>query len=81
LPGAHVIIKRGRQEVPDEVLQRAAEMAAYYSRAREGETKVAVDVTERRFVRRMRGRFPGMVTYRNERTIQVRPGEWEPEDL
>jgi predicted ribosome quality control (RQC) complex YloA/Tae2 family protein len=75
LPGAHVIIKRDRREVPDAVVQRAAELAAYYSRARDSETQVAVVVTERRFVRRMRGKYPGMVTVRNERTVWVR-GDW-----
>jgi predicted ribosome quality control (RQC) complex YloA/Tae2 family protein len=72
LPGAHVVIKRGRQTVPETVIQRAAELAAYYSRARHSETQVSVDVTERRFVRRVRGKYPGLVTYRNERTLWVR---------
>lgn len=72
LPGAHVVIKAGRQAVPDEVIERAAQIAAYYSRARDGESNVPVDVTKRRFVRRRRGKCPGMVTYRNERTIWVR---------
>jgi predicted ribosome quality control (RQC) complex YloA/Tae2 family protein len=71
LPGAHVVIRRGRQEVPEDIVLRAAGLAAYYSRARDSESQVAVDVTERRFVRRMRGRHPGMVTYRNERTVWV----------
>jgi predicted ribosome quality control (RQC) complex YloA/Tae2 family protein len=72
LPGAHVVIKRGRQTVPDLVVQRAAELAAYYSMARDVDGRVAVAVTERRFVRRMRGGHPGLVTFRNERTIWVR---------
>ena len=69
MPGAHVVIKRVKKRVPDQVVQRAAEFAAFYSRARGGGGKVSVDVTERRFVRRVGSRFPGMVTYRNERTI------------
>jgi predicted ribosome quality control (RQC) complex YloA/Tae2 family protein len=72
LAGAHVVVKRGRQPLPDEVLQRAAELAAYYSRARDSETQVPVDVTERRFVRRVRGAYPGLVKYRDERTLWVR---------
>jgi predicted ribosome quality control (RQC) complex YloA/Tae2 family protein len=32
---------------------------------------VGVDVTERRFVRHVRGDHPGLVTYRNERTVWV----------
>jgi predicted ribosome quality control (RQC) complex YloA/Tae2 family protein len=69
-PGAHVIIKSGGQPVPEEVIRRAAELAAHYSPAR-GESGVDVDVAERRFVRRVRSGHPGMVTYRNERTVRV----------
>jgi predicted ribosome quality control (RQC) complex YloA/Tae2 family protein len=72
LPGAHVVIKRGRQVIPEQVIQRAARLAAYYSRARGSERQVAVDVTERRFVRRVGGKYPGMVTYQNEETLWVR---------
>jgi len=75
MPGAHVVIKRSRQVVPDEVVQRAAQLAAYYSRARNSDSRVAVDVTERRFVRRLRGKYPGMVTYRNEQTVWVKGAE------
>jgi predicted ribosome quality control (RQC) complex YloA/Tae2 family protein len=71
-PGAHVIVKRGHREVPEEVVQRAAELAAYFSSMRE-EEQVAVDVTERRFVQRLRGGHPGQVTYRDERTIWAEP--------
>jgi predicted ribosome quality control (RQC) complex YloA/Tae2 family protein len=69
-PGAHVIVKSGGRDVPETVIQRAAELAAYYSPAR-GEAQVGVDVTERRFVRRVRGGHPGLVTYKNERTVWV----------
>jgi predicted ribosome quality control (RQC) complex YloA/Tae2 family protein len=34
---------------------------------------VEVDVTRRRHVRKIKGSGPGMVTYRNERTIAVTP--------
>ena len=71
-PGAHVIITSGKQTVPEELIQRSAELAAYHSTARRGDSQTAVDVTSRRFVRRVRGGHPGMVTYRNERTIWVK---------
>jgi predicted ribosome quality control (RQC) complex YloA/Tae2 family protein len=69
-PGAHVIIKTGGRTVPEDVIRRAAALAARHSPAR-GEARVSVDVVERRFVRRLRGGRPGLVTYRNERTIWV----------
>jgi predicted ribosome quality control (RQC) complex YloA/Tae2 family protein len=70
LPGAHVIIKSGGTQVPEQVIQKAATLAAYYSPAR-GESHVGVDVTERRNVRRKRSDRPGLVSYRNERTVWV----------
>jgi predicted ribosome quality control (RQC) complex YloA/Tae2 family protein len=77
LPGAHVIVKTGGRPVPEDAVERAAELAAYYSSARESES-VDVDVTERRFVKRAPGGRPGMVTYGNERTLLVEPGKPEP---
>jgi predicted ribosome quality control (RQC) complex YloA/Tae2 family protein len=76
LPGAHVVVKSGGRPVPDEVVKEAARLAAYYSSARESD-RVDVDVTERRYVKRAPGRRPGMVTYRNERTLYVEPASPE----
>ncbi len=72
VPGAHVIIKSGAADVPDNVIRRAAEIAAYYSRAR-AESRVLVDVTRRKYVRKIKGGKPGMVTYRNESPLEVAP--------
>ncbi|HLU10554.1 MAG TPA: NFACT RNA binding domain-containing protein, partial [Oceanobacillus sp.] len=77
VPGAHVIIKMDGRSVPESVIERAAELAAYYS-ANQNEGKVIVDVTERRYVKKIKGAGPGMVTYRNEETRTVAPrGEKE----
>jgi predicted ribosome quality control (RQC) complex YloA/Tae2 family protein len=78
LPGAHVIVKSSRRDVPAEVITGAAQLAAYYSAARRSE-QVEVDVTERRFVRRLAGGRPGQVTYRNEETLRVNPPIAEPD--
>lgn len=72
IPGGHVVIKSGGREVPERTLRQAAALAAYYSRDRH-EDLVAVDYVARRRVRRARGKRPGLVTYRGERTIRVRP--------
>lgn len=72
IPGAHVIIKTGGRAAPPAVVERAASLAAYYSAAR-GEARVPVDVTERRYVRKIKGGKAGMVTYRNESTLNVPP--------
>ena len=74
VPGAHVIIKSGGRPVADNVLQRAASLAAYYSASR-GEGHVEVDSTERRHVRKIKGGKAGMVTYRNESVIEAVPAD------
>jgi predicted ribosome quality control (RQC) complex YloA/Tae2 family protein len=72
LPGAHVVVTGGRGEPPPSVLADAAAIAAYYSAGR-GAGKVPVDITRRRYVRRLRGGRPGQVTYTHERTLVVAP--------
>lgn len=74
VPGAHVIIKSGGREVPRQTLEEAARLAAYYSQAREN-SSVAVDYTQQRYVRHMKGGGPGMVIYERERTLSVPPIE------
>jgi predicted ribosome quality control (RQC) complex YloA/Tae2 family protein len=74
VPGSHVVV-RWRQTNGEEhpaAIVIAAGLAAYYSAARSS-TTVDVDVTRRRYVRKIKGAGPGMVTYRNERTVAVRP--------
>ncbi len=72
VPGAHVIIKHDGRRVPEDVIETAASLAAYYSALRD-ETKVPVDVTRIKYVRKIKGAAPGMVTYRNESTRLVAP--------
>ncbi len=73
MPGAHVILSRSAGAPADAAIETAARIAAHYSAGR-GAGKVPVDVTRRRFVRRVRGGRPGQVTYTNERTVNVAPG-------
>ncbi len=72
VPGSHVVIRNGGATVDPETLKQAAQLAAYYSAAR-SESQVQVDYTERRHVRKIPGAPPGMVTYRQERTLVVKP--------
>jgi predicted ribosome quality control (RQC) complex YloA/Tae2 family protein len=60
----------------DETVEAAAALAGYYSSLRNS-GQAEVDVTRRRFVRKIKGAGPGMVTYRNERTIAIRPASEE----
>ena len=71
-PGSHVVVRTAGQKLPNRVLQRAAELAAFYSQGRT-DSRVAVDWTPRKFVRRIRGGPPGLVSYINEQTVDVPP--------
>jgi predicted ribosome quality control (RQC) complex YloA/Tae2 family protein len=69
--GAHVIL-RGKGEPPAEVVERAAQIAAAHSAAR-GAGAVEVDITRRRYVKKVPGGAAGLVRYTNERTKRVAP--------
>lgn len=72
VPGAHVIVRCHGHLVPPATIQRAAELAAYYSAARD-EPEVIVSVVPRRRVRRQPGGHPGQVIYTGEETVRVQP--------
>jgi len=74
--GSHVVVRwrvPGGDERPA-TIEAAARLAAWYSAGRDA-TRIEVDVTKRRHVRKIKGGRPGLVTYRNERTTAVRPGD------
>ena len=72
VPGAHVIVRAVGRPLPPDTIQRAAELAAFFSRSQK-ESSVVVDYTLRRHVRRIRGAAPGLVTYAKEQTVRVSP--------
>lgn len=73
VPGAHVILSRDdRGRVPDEDLQAAAALAAFYSKA-QAAASAAVDYTLRKHVRKQRAAPPGLVWYTHAKTIVARP--------
>jgi predicted ribosome quality control (RQC) complex YloA/Tae2 family protein len=73
--GAHLILQVASRAPDQATIQRAAAIAAHHSEAR-GSASVAVDVTERRHVRKIKGGAPGAVTYTGERTINVAPSPY-----
>ncbi len=73
-PGAHVILKVAGRPASDEALREAAGLAGWYSQLRESGS-VAVDYTEARYVRHMKGGGPGMVIYERERTMHAPPAD------
>ncbi len=73
IPGAHVILQRDdRSAAPEADIERAAELAAFYSKAKNA-PKVPIDFTERKFVRAQRNAPPGLVWYTHPRTLTVVP--------
>jgi predicted ribosome quality control (RQC) complex YloA/Tae2 family protein len=70
--GAHVIIRSGGREVPEQTLREAAGLAAHFSQAR-NDAAVEVDIARRALVRKIPGGPVGLVSYRAERTLRVAP--------
>ena len=72
-PGSHVVIKNpNRQEIPPKTLLEAAQLAAFYSKAKE-EPKAAVHYTQKKFVNKPKGAVPGLVSLASFKTILVVP--------
>ena len=70
--GSHVIIACGGRPVPDRTVTEAAQLAAWFSQARQGRN-VPVDLCPVRQVKKPAGAKPGMVVYENYRTVYVTP--------
>ena len=66
--GSHVNIRCAGAEVDEQTLAEAASLAAYHSQAGEG-SKVPVDYTRIKFVKKPAGSLPGMVIYTDYSTI------------
>ena len=75
--GSHVIIASAGADVPDRTITEAAELAAWFSQARQGRN-VPVDLCPVRQVKKPAGAKPGMVVYENYRTVYVNPREPRP---
>ena len=73
IPGSHVIITDNLNPT-DEVKTDAAELAAYFSKARHSNL-VQVDMIEAKKLHKPTGGKPGFVTYRGQKTLRVTPTE------
>lgn len=74
IAGSHVIIRTEGQEVPEQTLFQAAQLAAFHSKGRES-SQVPVDYTAVKFVKKPAGAKPGMVIFTNNKTLFVAPDE------
>lgn len=71
--GSHCVLRAAKDEkIPKEILRKAAEIAAYYSKSRNAKyTPVAY--TYKKFVRKPKGADTGSVTMQREEVIMVEP--------
>lgn len=72
--GSHVILSTGGAQPDEESIAEAASLAAYFSQA-QGSTKVPVDYTPVKYVKKPAGAKPGMVVYTTYKTMLTDPDE------
>lgn len=70
IPGSHVVIRNG--DPSEETIREAAILAAYFSKAR-ASSRVPVDFTKVKYIRKPNGAKPGFVIYDHQQTIYVTP--------
>ena len=75
--GSHVVIRNPEREKdpPENVLTKAAQLAAYFSQARNS-SKVEVHYTRRKHVSKPRKAKPGLVRLMEFKSIAVEPRNW-----
>lgn len=78
--GSHVIIVCGGRQPDEQTMTEAAQLAVWYSQARQGQN-VPVDTTLVRNVKKPAGSLPGMVIYDHYTTLYVTPDESLTENL
>lgn len=72
-PGSHVVVRNpNREDIPPKTLIEAAQLAAFFSQARE-EAKAAVHYTQKKFIFKPKGAVPGLVNLSSFKTIMVEP--------
>ena len=72
IPGSHVIIRCENTPVQEETLLLAASLSAYFSQAQDS-SKVPVDYTRCRYVKKPSGAKPGFVIFTNQKTLYITP--------
>lgn len=72
VPGAHVILRTAGRPVEEKDMEAAAYLAAKYS-SRSKESAVEIDYTQKKHVYKAKGAKPGMVYYKEFRTLVINP--------
>jgi predicted ribosome quality control (RQC) complex YloA/Tae2 family protein len=75
--GSHVVVRNPAKvrAIPDNVLTKAAQLAAFFSQARNS-SKVEVHYTQRKYVSKPRRAKPGLVKLTEFKSISVEPKNW-----
>ncbi len=75
--GSHVVVRNPNKakDLEEEILVKAAQLAAYFSQAR-NTSKVEVHYTKRKYVTKPRRAKPGLVRLSEFKTIKVEPKNW-----
>ena len=76
IPGSHVIIVANGHTIPDTTLNEGAMLSAFYSKAKNS-SKVPVDYTEKKNVKKPNGSKPGFVIYETNKTAYITTREEE----
>lgn len=73
IQGSHIIIKNkgSKQSLPLVTLIQAANLAAYFSKAKK-DNKVLVDYTFKKYVKKPKNAKPGMVIYSQEKSLWIK---------
>lgn len=71
-PGSHVLLLNDGNGIPDDAIVEAAEIAAFYSSAKDG-TVVTVDYTDVKNIKKPNGAKPGFVVYYTYYSVNVKP--------
>lgn len=71
-PGSHVLLLNEGGEIPDDAIVEAAEIAAFYSSAKDGNV-VTVDYTDVKNIKKPNGAKPGFVVYYTYYSVNVKP--------
>jgi predicted ribosome quality control (RQC) complex YloA/Tae2 family protein len=79
-PGSHVVVRNPKKgELPKPIVERAASLAAWYSKSRSAKS-VAVDYCKASQVSKPRGAPAGLVELADHKTIRVKPAAFEGAD-
>ena len=73
-PGSHVIVKCSEavENIPDRLFEEAASLAAYYS-SKKNDSRVEIDYTQRKNLKRVAGAAPGFVIYHTNYSMLAAP--------